>query len=202
MNKDFSPESVLMNNRNTQIGNICIQWSHLEYLAALGIWSMLHLDDKTGMILTGGLDLLPRLNMGHSLAVHLNAPKTARNTFKITRSAIQDQDIINRRNLIIHGHRLDIPGRLDAETFESHRGKGAGIKKQLPVPTSANLVKRLQIFTRSFSQNSWNLVFYIPHALNLYASKKQKPIQVVLEENHNPHNNRHRHQSPPQSSPE
>ena len=51
-------------------GSICFQWSALESLLAVVIWRLLKLDSDTGAIVTGGLDILPRINMAIALATH------------------------------------------------------------------------------------------------------------------------------------
>lgn len=130
MRMSANQDSALQNDRNLQIGNICIQWSHLEYLVALAIWSMLRIDEKTGRILTGGLDIIPRLGMAHQLSVHLNAPQLARRTLTETRKILQS-GLLEQRNLVIHGHRLKAHGEPSIETFEVHRGPKSGQKQPL-----------------------------------------------------------------------
>jgi hypothetical protein len=89
-------------NRLTQIGNICAQWSELEYLFATTIWVLLKLDMDTGKIVTGGLDMLPRANMAINLARHRQAPKEILDALLTARKAIQDGLDI-RRNRAVHG---------------------------------------------------------------------------------------------------
>lgn len=146
------PFSVqFQNDRNLQIGNICIQWSHLEFLAAIAIWSMLRIDEKTGKIITGGLDLLPRLKMAHQLAVHLNAPMQARNSFKAAKQAVQHR-LLDRRNLVIHGHRLSEKGNPWVETFEVHRGKNSGTKQPLSNSDIAQIGKDIAAVHKALHQ--------------------------------------------------
>jgi hypothetical protein len=118
---------ILRNDRNTQIGNVCHQWAHLEFLLAIVIWKLLHIDEDTGRIVTGGLDILPRINMGIALAEHLKAPPVLKRSLKDTRTALQD-GLLERRNRAIHGIRFINPADpYSSELFLMHRGKGAGV---------------------------------------------------------------------------
>ena len=70
----IDPQSPLANRTLrslVQIGNIAAQWSHLEYKLAQTIWILLGLEEGTGKIVTGGLDMLPRINMAINLSRHL-----------------------------------------------------------------------------------------------------------------------------------
>ena len=118
-----SEQQFFIQDRNTQVGNICVQWAHLEYLLALAIWSLLRLDQETGKIVTGGLDIRPRLNMAINLAKHLKAPEPAKKALLCTRRAL-DGGLDERRNKAIHGHRLLDPDDIQSELVEVHRGKG------------------------------------------------------------------------------
>ncbi len=124
----------LLSDRNLQIGNICFQWAHLEFLVALALWSLLRIDQETGKILTGSLDLLPRVNMALKLAKHLKAPGLAIKALKEVRTALQG-GLIERRNTAIHGLRSLDPNDPAGEFFEVHRGKSSGVKQ--PVNNAA-----------------------------------------------------------------
>lgn len=119
---------ALLSDRNLQIGNICFQWAHLEYLVALSLWSLLRIDHDTGKIVTGGLDLLPRVNMALKLAQHLKAPGLAIKALKEVRTALQD-GLLEKRNTAIHGLRSFDTSDPSGEFFEVHRGKSAGLKQ-------------------------------------------------------------------------
>ena len=134
---DNALQSLLLNDRNVQIGNICFQWAYLEYLIALTIWSLLHIDPDTGKIVTGGLDIRPRLNMAINLARELQAPKGAIDALLLTREAL-DKGLDQRRNTAVHGHRIAHPNDPAAELVEVHRGKGA--RKRRP-QTNADLTQ-------------------------------------------------------------
>jgi len=121
---DLTPaQTVMLRDRNTQIGNICWQWAHLEYLIALAIWAMLRIDHETGKVVTGGLDIKPRVNMAINLGHHLRAPKEAIQALIDVRTALDD-DLITKRNRAVHGHRLLDPDDPTADLVEVHRGKG------------------------------------------------------------------------------
>lgn len=120
-------EDRLLSDRNLQIGNICWQWAHLEYLIALAIWSLLRIDNDTGRLITGGMNILPRINLALNLAKHLNAPTQAQRALKEVRTTLQ-KGLDERRNRAIHGHRSLDSSDPQAEFVEMHRGKGAGTK--------------------------------------------------------------------------
>lgn len=112
------------------IGNISVQWAHLEYLIAVTIWRILHLDPDTGKIVTGGLDMLPRINMALNLARHLKAKRALINRLVSTRKAIQD-GLDVRRNRAIHGVGFYNPATR-VTSVEVHRGKGDRKPSALP----------------------------------------------------------------------
>ena len=68
--------NIHINNRNTQIGNICMQFSVLELFLANAIWSFLGLNDEVGLIVTGNLDVEARVNMAVALSLKLDQPKS------------------------------------------------------------------------------------------------------------------------------
>lgn len=119
-----------MAKRMAYIGNICLQWSHVEYVVARSIWFILRLDDETGKIVTGGLDMMPRLNMAINLARHCKAPAVLANQLVKTRSAIQDKLDV-RRNRAIHGVNTWYEGDATV-SVEVHRGKGGRERQPLP----------------------------------------------------------------------
>lgn len=124
--------------RNMHIGNVCHQWAHLELSIAVVIWQLLGVDEETGRLLTGGLDIQPRVNKAIALAEHLNAPPQLKKALRQTRTALQD-GLDERRNQAVHGARFtDHSSPLDSQLFVMHRGKNAG--KPIPV-SNADLEK-------------------------------------------------------------
>lgn len=111
------------NNRMTQMGNICIQWSALEYHTAVAIWNLVGiLDMEVGKVLTANLDLNQRIGMAFTLAHITNAPMHFKIAIKALQTALQDEDLIHRRNQAVHGiHFRAEPGSVE---IEMHRGKG------------------------------------------------------------------------------
>ena len=103
------------------IGRICMEWSTLEYNIAILIWVMLKLPTaEVGKIVTGGLDILPRLNMAIALSTELRMPIGLTKALITTRKNIQD-GLDVRRNMAVHGiHFLEDDG---STTVEVHRGK-------------------------------------------------------------------------------
>ena len=128
----LSPEAnLLLSDRNLQIGNICFQWSHLEFLLAHTIQHLLKVDSGTNDILTGGLDILPRCSMALALAHHLDAPKALINAIKAVRNDLQDgKKLQSRRNKAIHGQRTLNPLNPTEEIIKISRGKGKGVSIQ------------------------------------------------------------------------
>jgi hypothetical protein len=123
--RGFGMADPQVTDRLVQIGNICRQWAYLEYLFSVTIWNLLKLERNTGMIVTGGLDMLPRAGMAINLAEHLGADGRLIEALKTARRTLQrgGLSLIDRRNIAIHGLELRLEGR--SSILESHRGKGA-----------------------------------------------------------------------------
>ena len=111
--------------RLTIVGNICHQWANIEYQLASAIWSLLGVDEATGIILTAGLMMRPRVDMAVKLAKHLDAPQRAINALVEVQKALAD-DLENRRNQAVHGVRFINLNDPASEYFEMHRGKPKG----------------------------------------------------------------------------
>ena len=111
-------------NRNVQIGNICVQWSCLEYQVAVAIWNLAGIyDPEIGKVMTASLDLKGRVIMAFKLAHITNAPVPFKMAIKTLQSALQSEDLYHRRNQAVHGIHFEIeqPG---AVGVEMHRGPG------------------------------------------------------------------------------
>jgi hypothetical protein len=109
-------------NRSLQIGNICVQWSHLEYELALAIWLMLRLHDDIGKIVTASLDAKQRATMAFALAEKTKAPRSYRDVMKSALSDIR-RDLLHRRNEAVHAVHF-LPYTSDTAKVEMHRGRG------------------------------------------------------------------------------
>ena len=111
-------------NRIAQIGNICVQWSAIEYHAAIAIWNLAGINDQEiGKILTASLDLKQRVNMAFALAHQVNAPKEFKAAIKSLQTAIYDENLIHLRNQAVHGIHFPVD-EPEAIGIEMHRGKG------------------------------------------------------------------------------
>ncbi|MCF6292731.1 MAG: hypothetical protein L3J04_04980 [Robiginitomaculum sp.] len=132
---------ILLNDRNLQIGNICFQWAHLEYLMMLTIGSLLRIDEDTAKIVSAGRDIQARINLSLALANHLNAPKDAVDAIKELRTKLQKEKILDRRNMAIHGHRVLDSNDARGELVEVHFGKGKHQKISQTNETLATLGK-------------------------------------------------------------
>ncbi|MEL7687147.1 hypothetical protein AAG596_06145 [Citromicrobium bathyomarinum] len=126
MENSLTPHEIaLLNDRQLQIGNICHQWAAIEYHIALCIWSLLGIDYETGVILTGGLTMRPRVNMAVKLAVHLNAPKEAIDALTEIRKTL-DGGLEDARNSAVHAVRFKDASNPASELVEMHRGRKKG----------------------------------------------------------------------------
>ncbi len=139
-------------NRIAQIGNVCVQWSNLEYALANAIWMMIGVTQEPGKILTASLDAKNRAKMLYSLAHVYNVPVSYRNAIKRVVSALQD-DLMNRRNIAVHG--IHFPSQEpNSVGIEMHRGKGG--RNQRTIPNSEfealgnDIVKVRDDFTRAY----------------------------------------------------
>lgn len=107
--------------RLATVGYICATWSNFEAAIAQAIWIMLNLDDATGRIVTGGLDMRPRANMAVRLARHLKMPTEFTRALEDARASL-DNGLMAKRNLAVHG--IHHPRtQEDAMMLDLHRGK-------------------------------------------------------------------------------
>lgn len=114
------------------IGNVCTQWSFLEYQFALAIWGMLGVDDRLGKIITGGLDILPRATMAINICRHLNFDRDLEQVLVEARKTIQS-DLQDRRNKVVHGVGFSSKNAEGGIVeIEMHRGKGSWRREILP----------------------------------------------------------------------
>lgn len=85
------------------IGHVCIQWALLEnnLLAILASAQNITIDEAA--ILFGGLDMKPRLNMAILLASHHKWHPRLQKRLDALRKAIDKMNLVNDRNMMIHG---------------------------------------------------------------------------------------------------
>jgi len=103
----------------------------LEYLYALAIWQLLHLDSETGKIVTGGTDMQPRIKLALGLAKHLNAPRSVIKALEGARDAIRVEKLDERRNKAVHGVRFQgEESDSEAILIEVHRGAGGRMRHE------------------------------------------------------------------------
>lgn len=113
---------VFINQRLASVGDVCIQWANVEYQVAHIIWCVLDVNMEVGKIVTGGLDMQPRLNVAIILAKQLDAPTYLIDGLVQARKDIQDGLDI-KRNRAVHGVTYFDPA-LPTAMVELHRGKG------------------------------------------------------------------------------
>lgn len=104
------------------VGDVCVQWANIEYQVAHIIWYLLGVHMEVGKIVTGGLDMQPRLNVAIVLAKQLRAPAYLVKGLTEARKEIQDGLDI-KRNRAVHGVTYFDPS-LPTARVELHRGKG------------------------------------------------------------------------------
>ena len=136
-------------NRSLQIGNVCIQWSGLEYVLAVSIWIMLKLDIETGKIVTANLDAKQRATMAFALANQINAPVSYRNAIKKVMVALRD-GLIDRRNVAVHGIHFTV-SQPNSVGIEMHRGKGGRAIRILENQEFHNLGNEISALTNEFA---------------------------------------------------
>jgi hypothetical protein len=107
--------------RMAHIGSLCLQWSYLEYIIAAIIWKQLNFDMPVGKIVTGGLDMLPRLNMAINLCRELKTDSRIERGLVAARKALQS-GLQDDRNMVVHGQHWLITG--NAPSIEVQHGKG------------------------------------------------------------------------------
>lgn len=155
-------------NRAVQIGNICIQWSCLEYELALSIWLMLGLHDDIGKVVTASLDAKQRATMAFTLADKTKAPFAFRKAIKETLSDIRS-DLIHRRNEAVHAVHFK-PYSIDTAKVEMHRGKGGREPRPL---RDSDLAELGQLIHKA--------ALRVAEANILYASKLSEDSEVEFE---------------------
>lgn len=138
-----------LGNRQLLIGNICIQWSSLEYMLAAGIWTLVDVDEEVGKILTGNLDAKQRATMAHALAWQTNAPHDYKKVVKEVLTEMRDE-LIHRRNEAVHGIHFD-SGETSIAEIELHRGKGGRAPRELSNDSLAELGSRIRAAAHKMS---------------------------------------------------
>jgi hypothetical protein len=137
-------------NRYVQIGNICVQWSAIEYHVAIAIWNLAGVvDQEIGKVLTASLDLKGRVTMAFKLAHIVNAPVPFKIAIKALQTSLQSEDLYHRRNQAVHGIHFDIdqPGAIG---IEMHRGPGGREQRVQTDMELSQLGKRLTALRDAF----------------------------------------------------
>lgn len=170
-------------NRNAQIGNICVQWSAIEYHVAIAIWNLAGVvDQEIGKVLTASLDLKGRVTMAFKLAHIVNAPVPFKIAIKTLQTALQGEDLYHRRNQAVHGihFEIDQPG---AVGIEMHRGPG-GREQRIQTDKELNqLGKRLTELRNTFFAALTQLVGTI-HADAVANMEAFKSTLAMIENNY------------------
>lgn len=165
-------------NRYVQIGNVCAQWSSLEYMLAVGIWLMIDVDEDIGKIVTGNLDAKQRATMAKALAWKLNAPFA----FKTAIREVLDQmrsDLIDRRNEAVHGIHFGDESSTTI-SIELHRGKGGRDPRELTNESLAELGRAIHSAAAKMAQANIQLAEERKHRIE-HAKEFVEYAQQVLD---------------------
>lgn len=130
-------------NRNVQIGNICQQWSSLEFGLACSIYLLAGLDPAIGSIILGQTDARQRATIAFALAERVNAPKEHKNAIKQTLEDIR-RDLNRRRHRAVHGAAF---GEQSSDTMEFmlYRGRSGEHSEKVSNDELAELGKAINL---------------------------------------------------------
>lgn len=160
------------------IGNIAAQWSNLEYRIAIVIWILLGLKEETGKIVTGGLDMLPRVNMAIKLSRHLKCPRNLIDTLVKIRMELQDS-LQEERNRAMHGIQFsDSNGDLEVEV---HRGKGGWNRRPLSISSLNQTGKRLHELSNELTEAIAKAAPKLREILLMMAKNIEETISLEVE---------------------
>jgi hypothetical protein len=71
------------------VGIVCGLWAYLEFLFAAAIWQFLQIPEKTGIIVTGGLDIKSRAAMAWRLASEMGKPSEVTEALRNAKTAAE-----------------------------------------------------------------------------------------------------------------
>lgn len=134
------------NDRARLSGHINFQYSYLDYLISKFIWALLEIEKPAGVILTGGMDIRPKLDIAIELAEHFNKFEKIRALLKKLKNRGDNPNgFIQSRNIIVHGIYSSRDGD-PTVMIESHRSKRLREKKPIKIEF---LQKTLDEITKS-----------------------------------------------------
>lgn len=157
------------------VGMICRHWADIEYIFSQTIWHLLKLDAETGKIVTGGLDMLPRVNMAINLAKQTKQPSDLLRILEEARTAIQD-GLDTRRNRAVHG--VMFIGEGFNYEAEVHRGRGSRKREFLPASELRGLCDDL---LKLHSKLRTSLAFYVPLVADAMDSEHKRISSMMAE---------------------
>ncbi len=128
-------------------GNVCHQWSYLEYLLSQLIWHLLKLDKAIGIIVTGEIEITAKAKMALKLSKEL---LTHNDLISILVLISKLQTLAEKRNRVVHGSFSSHPDSVYA-AVELHRGKNAGIREQISINDIDSVAEEINILTMSFA---------------------------------------------------
>ncbi|WP_422139677.1 hypothetical protein [Endozoicomonas sp. ALC020] len=105
------------------VGYICTQYSYFDYLISNVIWSQLSIEKDVGVMITGPMDIRPKIELAISLLDHYeNSEKLRALLQRFKNNASSENGFISKRNKIIHGIMSSSDGLLTV-MIELHRKK-------------------------------------------------------------------------------
>jgi hypothetical protein len=139
------------------IGYVCVQWALLETVAANVIWAFLTMDHETGAIVTGGLDLRPRLSMAIALAEHVKAPPHIKSGIRQIRDTLTKEKLDDRRNQAIHGAHSasDDPSKVNLTMLRWRGDKRTKAVSALELAELGHTIAKLTATLHDLHQEIW-----------------------------------------------
>lgn len=136
---------VDMNSYLLQQGNVCTQWSYVEYLLSNAIWYMLNINRSAGVIVTGNLEITVKAKMAHDLSKELCLDE---GLIDVLNKARKDIDRISpSRNRIVHGVFSSSPN-VSIPKIEVHRGKEKGVRKDITVNEMLEVGNKISVVSK------------------------------------------------------
>ena len=112
-------------------GYICTQYAHFDYLISNIIWHVLDMEKGIGVIITGSMEIRPKIDMAIELLDYKEIfPEIRKKLQSIKNSASSSNGFISKRNVIVHGIFSSKEG--DPKVMvESHRKKSMRGRQEL-----------------------------------------------------------------------
>ncbi|NQY63824.1 MAG: hypothetical protein HRT38_08800 [Alteromonadaceae bacterium] len=148
--------------RAQMVGFICTVYSYMDYAISNVIWHLLKLDKETGIIVTGAMDIRPKIDMAIELADHTEEISDIRAKLQeFKNQGGKPNGFISRRNKIIHGI-CSSRNNDSVVMVESHRKKSQRARHELGYQ---EIVDTYQDISRS---NDELVTLMVAHGINIH----------------------------------